>query len=580
MTVWFAQNSTVNIDSANQWNDVADGSGNFLTFGDLDPADILVANAKTSITCNVSFTCLRITTSDADGGTAGGGFLLAAGVTVTADVVAGTTICLTRSAAGDESFVVGDVTGGSGANTIGVRNTSTATLTITGNVTGGSGGGAYGADNTSTGTIAITGNMTGGSGGNAFGARNNSTGTLTIAGDVTGGSGSNALGAGNNSTGTLNIVGSVTGGSSSNATGALNAASGRINIIGDCIASASASAVSGSLTGIMYVNGDFIANANGNTALGGGIIVIDDDSAMSHTYRMLDEFGVAGPRSLFTANTLDPTVVPIEADVRFGVDYAASERTGTLRVPAPEFVSQGVLTDDTVGTLSAGLDEAALHAALDSYANKDDWKSTPLDATQTQQAAADAITAAVPANFASLGINSDGHISRVVLVDTCTANTDMRGTDNALLASSYTAPANGDIAAIKAKTDNLPNDPATLAKQDEILGAIGDIDCGGGGGLTGDYTLTVTVTDADTSEPIENATVTLSRTGERGAELTDVNGVAVVGLDAATWSWVVRAAGYESRTGTVVVSGDQALSVEMDGIVVSPSEYPPGSTGL
>jgi len=108
----------------------------------------------------------------------------------------------------------------------------------------------------------------------------------------------------------------------------------------------------------------------------------------------------------------------------------------------------------------------------------------PLDATQTQQAAADAITAAVPANFASLGITSDGHISRVVLVDTCTANTDMRGTDNALLASSYTAPANGDIAAIKAKTDNLPNDPATIAKQDEILGAIGDIDCGGGGGGT------------------------------------------------------------------------------------------------
>jgi hypothetical protein len=191
----------------------------------------------------------------------------------------------------------------------------------------------------------------------------------------------------------------------------------------------------------------------------------------------------------------------------------------------------------------------------------------PLDATQTQQAAADAITQAVPANFASLGITGDGYISRVVLVDTTTANTDMRGTDNALLASSYTAPANGDIAAIKAKTDNLPNDPATLAKQDEILAAIGDIDCGGGGGLTGDYTLTVTVTDADTSQPIENATVTLSRTGERGAELTDVNGVAVLGLDAATWSWVVRAAGYESRTGTVVVSGDQALSVGMDGIV-------------
>lgn len=50
------------------------------------------------------------------------------------------------------------------------------------------------------------------------------------------------------------------------------------------------------------------------------------------------------------------------------------------------------------------------------------------------------LTQAFPANFAALGINSSGHVSRVTLVDTTTVNTDMRGTDNALLASSYTAP--------------------------------------------------------------------------------------------------------------------------------------------
>jgi len=89
-------------------------------------------------------------------------------------------------------------------------------------------------------------------------------------------------------------------------------------------------------------------------------------------------------------------------------------------------------------------------------------------------------------------------LARVTLVDTTTTNTDMRGTDNAALAAtalntatwtnglatnlgttnstvatnldatvssrlaaaSYTAPANSDITAIKAKTDNLPTDPA------------------------------------------------------------------------------------------------------------------------
>jgi hypothetical protein len=96
----------------------------------------------------------------------------------------------------------------------------------------------------------------------------------------------------------------------------------------------------------------------------------------------------------------------------------------------------------------------------------------------------------------------------------------------------------------------------------------------GGASLVGDYTLTVTVTDADSGDPIEGATVTLSRTGQRGAKLTDASGVAVVGLDAATWSWIVRAAGYEDRTGTIAISGNAVLSVEMDGIVVAVPSSP------
>jgi hypothetical protein len=50
------------------------------------------------------------------------------------------------------------------------------------------------------------------------------------------------------------------------------------------------------------------------------------------------------------------------------------------------------------------------------------------------------LTQSFPTNFEDLGINASGHISRVTLVDTTTTNTDMRGTDNALLASNYTAP--------------------------------------------------------------------------------------------------------------------------------------------
>ncbi len=49
------------------------------------------------------------------------------------------------------------------------------------------------------------------------------------------------------------------------------------------------------------------------------------------------------------------------------------------------------------------------------------------------------LTQAFPSNFAALGINASGHVSRVTLVDTTTTNTDMRGTDNAALASAWTS---------------------------------------------------------------------------------------------------------------------------------------------
>lgn len=90
-------------------------------------------------------------------------------------------------------------------------------------------------------------------------------------------------------------------------------------------------------------------------------------------------------------------------------------------------------------------------------------------------------------------------VAHVTLVDTTTTNTDMRGTNNAALAatalsnvtwtdakavfvdaaistrlaaSSYTAPDNTGIAAIQAKTDNLPSDPAD---QSILVGLIDDL---------------------------------------------------------------------------------------------------------
>lgn len=91
-------------------------------------------------------------------------------------------------------------------------------------------------------------------------------------------------------------------------------------------------------------------------------------------------------------------------------------------------------------------------------------------------------------------------------------------------------------------------------------------------GSAGDHVLTITVTDATNDTPIQNATITLSRTGQRSVGTTNASGVATLGVDAATWTYVVRAGGYANKTGTVVVSSNQSLAVELDAIVSTPSD--------
>jgi len=73
-------------------------------------------------------------------------------------------------------------------------------------------------------------------------------------------------------------------------------------------------------------------------------------------------------------------------------------------------------------------------------------------------------TFTLPANFSLLVITAEGAVSNVVLVATTTTNTDMRGTDNALLAATYLAPldAAGTRSAVGLAAANLDAQLADL----------------------------------------------------------------------------------------------------------------------
>jgi len=117
-------------------------------------------------------------------------------------------------------------------------------------------------------------------------------------------------------------------------------------------------------------------------------------------------------------------------------------------------------------------------------------------------------------------------------------------------------------------------DSATIeAINEPVLEAIAGIE-GGGGGLTGPFTRTITVTDADTEQPIEGAKVRLYRTGETGTDTTSTDGIASFTVEAATWAYAITASGYTGVSGTIVVGANGNTAVEMTASIAAPPDNP------
>ncbi len=216
MSDWYAQNSTVNIDSVNEWNAAANGSGAWLTW---PPAsgDNLYANAKTAIAINVSFNIGtgKIST-EAGAGTAGGGFTYAtaSNLTITANISAGTTACLVITGGTGGGSIVGNITGGSASTAYGVGDSHTSVnIVVTGNILGGGNATAYGYRFSGTsGSVSVTGNLTGGSVLNASGFISTSSGTCTITGNCIGSATVSAGGCEATGSGAITIIGNIING--------------------------------------------------------------------------------------------------------------------------------------------------------------------------------------------------------------------------------------------------------------------------------------------------------------------------------------------------------------------------------
>jgi len=472
------------------------------------------ASTGHTITITANATCTEISNA----GT--GIYTLNDGITLTANVTNKTTTgsrnCLQFTAASPAvGSIVGNCTGGITQACGGVNNSSTGTLIVTGNCVGGSGSsgsvilGCFGVSNASTGTVTVTGNCTGGSGASSHGIQNASTGSISITGNLTGGT-STGYGAYNNLSGTLTVTGNVTGGTLvATSHGLNNASTGIVAVTGICTGGAAGAAgANNASTGTVRATRS-VGNAYGpansaglvasvgvsNAALGiceieqiefgtfGQMPVSGTGIRLKKTSSNVAIFNyadTAGAKTLIDATA--NAAMPAATDVRNGVSYASGALTGSAFIPSASSVASGVPVGSGTGTavLTAAairtelaVELARIDAAVSSAGNaptavqirtemdSNSTKLANLDATISSRLAPSGTLATVTTLTNAPTVPTASAIATQVRTELATelARVDV-ATSTRLASSAYTAPANTDVAAIKAKTDNLPSDPA------------------------------------------------------------------------------------------------------------------------
>ncbi len=217
------------------------------------------------------------------------------------------------------------------------------TLNFAGNLNNTTGN--NGVINITAGTVNITGNINGAAGSTQAATGLTITGgTTTVTGSVTGGSGTGAAHGIGISAGNLTVIGNVTGGSGTLAQGISSTTTGAITVTGTITANAQAGLSSSSFASTVQVSGPLV-NVNGISA----ILAVKFFITGTSTF-WTNQSSVGVNKILYTNDQV--TGFPSTANVRLGIAFGvANALTGTLIVPSPSNVLQGVGTDNTVGTL-------------------------------------------------------------------------------------------------------------------------------------------------------------------------------------------------------------------------------------
>jgi hypothetical protein len=503
MPTYFARKAG-NINATDVWATAPGGTASAVTFAS---GDVLVSNSF-AIAINVS-TDLggsgQLRNDTLGGATAGGTFTLAAGLTLTANILqnnvtGGVTVVTCTFSAPLSASIVGNVT--SPVNTSGssrpVSLTGNGTLNFTGNATGdmksSSTGGAIG--NVGGGTINFVGTATGGGGTAGYALENASSGTINITGNCLG---AVAPAVGNTSTGTINITGQALGTTTTGGgAGVANTSTGAVfatRAVGGSFGPGSsgvtaAPGIANSSTGIVEIEQLQYGTLGMSPTSGGGIRL----KKLGSNVAVFNYCDTAGAKTLIDAT--QNAAMPAEENVRSGVSYASGALTGTCAVPEANSVAWGVPIRNTTGT--AALTPAAVWeyatrtitgGTVTTLTNSPDVPTEAEIATAVWGASTKEITGGTVTNLTNAPasvtpadiwdyndrtLTSASGPTAVEIRQEIDANSSKLDVaiSSRLADADYVEPANSDVAAIKAKTDALPSDPADQSLLEAAIAGV------------------------------------------------------------------------------------------------------------
>lgn len=334
--------------------------------------DVWSNNFTVTVDVNISVNSLRNVAETNI--SAGGGFIFNAGTVaaISFECIGGNSVLISPN--GNVSFTIASgyfrLNGTAGGL---VNNTGTSNVvTIIGS--GENNGAGQFMRNSSSGTIILTGNYIAGTGSVSYAVQNAGNGVINITGNVFANLG---VGIFQNSAGTVNQIGELHASSGANGLSSTNA------------------------TATNNLSGPFFNVSNKMAVLATNMTLV----STSPTYWQFNTNVPLTNKTLYTDDNVGGA--PATTNVRQGTVYGISGAlTGTLAVPSPSNVRQGVPTDNTVGT-------AALTPA-------DFWDYLSANATTVgslgKQIAdnLDVQSSAIPANVVTeLGVNPDPVAERI-----------------------------------------------------------------------------------------------------------------------------------------------------------------------